>query len=79
MLYAILMDSVEMTKLYSDVRLAAALGMIDGLNVNVLDKMLICGMPGVLTEENENINTPTDRDRERANMIRRVLSGNAGA
>lgn len=79
MLYAVLMDSAEMTQLYADVRLAVSLGLIEGLSVNVLDKMLICGMPGVLTEENENVKTPTDRDRERANMIRRVLSGNAGA
>ncbi len=79
MLYAVLMDSSEMTKLYADVRLAASLGMIDGLSVNTLDKMLIHGMPGVLTEENENVKTPTDRDRERANMIRRVLNGVAGA
>ena len=79
MLYAVLMDSAEMTRLYADVRLAASMGMIEGLSVNTLDKMLIHGMPGVLTEENENVNTPTDRDRERANMIRRVLNGNAGA
>ena len=79
MLYAVLMDSAEMTRHYADVRLAAALGMIDGVNVNTLDKMLIHGMPGVLTEENENIKTPADRDRERANMIRRVLNGSVGA
>lgn len=75
MLYATLVDSAELAKLYAAVRLGAALGMIEGLSPSVLDKMLIHGMSGVLMSENEGVRTPSERDRARADMIRRVLTG----
>ena len=75
MLYATLVDSAELATLYAAVRLGAALGMIEGLSPSVLDKMLIHGMSGVLMSENEGVRTPSERDRARADMIRRVLTG----
>ncbi len=75
MLYAVLMDSSELAKLYADVRLGASLGIIEGLPIHLLDKMLVCGMAGVLMSENKNIRTPHERDLARAEMVRQVLSG----
>ncbi len=77
MLYAVLMDSEELSRLYADVRLGAAMGIIDSLPLHLLDKMLVCGMAGVLMSENENIRAPRDRDKARAEMVRQVLSGAA--
>lgn len=76
MLYATLVDSAELAQLYADVRLGAALGIIDNLPLNTLDKMLIHGMSGVLMSENKGVKTPSERDVARANMIRRVMTGN---
>lgn len=73
MLYAVLIDSEEMMRLYSDVRLAACLKMIDNVTPNMLDRILISGMPAVLTSTGPS--DPAARDRARAEMIRRVLSG----
>ena len=77
MLYATLIDTVEMLRLYSDVRLGASLGIIDCVKTDQLDEMLIRGMPATLMQEHDDIKTTTDRDRARADMIRRVLNKNA--
>lgn len=74
MLYAQLTDSKEFSELYANVRLGAALGMIDSLRVQRLDNMLICAMPATLMLSDGKIKTPADRDRARADMMRRVLS-----
>ena len=75
MLYATLVDTAELMKLYSDVRLGASLGMIEGLAPSKLDEMLVRCMPGVISSENKGVTTPARRDRVRAEMIRSVLSG----
>lgn len=75
MLYATLVDTAELMKLYADVRLGASLGIIDGITPSKLDQMLVRGMPGVLTSENKGVTTPGRRDAVRAEMIRSVLSG----
>lgn len=75
MLYATLVDTAELLKLYADVRLGASLGIIEGISPCTLDEMLIRGMPGVLTSENNGLTTPLKRDAARAEMIRSVLAG----
>lgn len=73
MLYAVLTDSEEMLRLYADVRLGACLKMIDNVTPSMLDRILISGMPAVLASNGSS--EPASRDRARADMIRRVLSG----
>ena len=75
MLYATLVDSAELFRLYADVRLGASIGIIEGVKLSNLDKMLISGMAGVIMDENEGVKTPAERDRARADMIRRALAG----
>jgi protein arginine kinase len=75
MLYATLVDSAELFRLYADVRLGTSLGLIKGVKLSSLDKMLISGMAGVIMNENCDVKTPLDRDKVRADMIRRVLAG----
>lgn len=75
MLYATLIDSAELMKLYADVRLGACLGMIEGITPKTLDEILVRGMPGVITTENRGAVNPSRRDRCRAEMIRYVLAG----
>ncbi len=75
MLYATLVDSAELFRLYADVRLGASVGIIKGVKLSSLDKMLISGMAGVIMDENDGVKTPLDRDKVRADMIRRVLAG----
>ncbi|MBR6808181.1 MAG: ATP--guanido phosphotransferase [Clostridia bacterium] len=75
MLYATLIDSSELFRLYADVRLGASLGIIKALKLSSLDKMLISGMVGVIMSENKDVKTPLDRDRARADMIRCILAG----
>ena len=74
MLYAQLVDTSEFLKLYADVRLGAAMGMIDGLAPQRLDRMLIHAMPATLMLECDGVKSPAERDRARADMMRRVLS-----
>ncbi len=75
MMYATMIDTNEMMRLYADVRLGAALGIIDGASLSELDKMMVRGMAANLTCENKEIKTPEERDRARAELIRRILSG----
>lgn len=75
MLYATMIDSAELFRLYADVRLGATMGIIKGIKVSTLDKILISGMPGVLMSENIDVKTPSERDTARSEMIRRILGG----
>lgn len=77
MLYATLIDTTEMFKLYSDVRLGATLGVIDCVKTEQLDEMLIRGAPAMLMNEYKDIKTTRERDHARADMIRRVLNKDA--
>lgn len=79
MLYATLIDSKEMFRLYADVRLGASLKIIDCIKTEQLDEMLIRGMSATLMCENKEAKTPAQRDRARADLIRRVLNKNAAA
>ncbi len=71
--YAEFMDTAEMIKLYSTVRLGAALGMTDGIGCHVLDEMLLSSMPATVTVS-DGAKTASDRDAARAAGIREKLT-----
>ena len=75
MLYAVMIDTKELLKLYSDVRLGVCLGLIDCLSVEKLDTVLIRSMPAMLMREHGGKMTPAERDHARAECIRKILSG----
>ncbi|MBQ8524656.1 MAG: ATP--guanido phosphotransferase [Clostridia bacterium] len=75
MLYATLIDTSELVKLYADVRLGACLGIIDRVTPKTLDEILVRGMPNVITLENRGAVNANRRDRCRAEMVRYVLAG----
>ena len=75
MLYAALIDTEELFRLYSDVRLGVSLGIVDCVTTEQLDRILIGCMPAVLMRDNENVRDARGRDRARAETVRRLLSG----
>ena len=75
MLYAVKIDTRELVGLYSDVRLGVCLGLIDCVSVEKLDSVLIKSMPAVLMRSRGGKMTPAERDRARAEGIRKILSG----
>ncbi len=78
LLYAVKIDTKELLSLYSDVRLGVCLGVIDCVNVEKLDEILIKSMPAMLMRAHGGKMTPTERDRARAEGIRKILSGKDG-
>ncbi|MBR3991170.1 MAG: ATP--guanido phosphotransferase [Clostridia bacterium] len=78
MLYAALIDTEELFRLYSDVRLGVSLGVIDCVTAEQLDRILIGCMPAVLMRDNENVRDARSRDKARAETVRRLLSGPEG-
>ena len=77
MMYATMIDTAEMLRLYADVRLGAALGIIEGVSVSALDEMMVRSMAATLMCENREIKSPAERDHARAELMRKVLSGAA--
>lgn len=75
MLYATLVDTQELFRLYSDVRLGVSLGVIDCVTAERLDRILVKCMPAVLIRDNDGVRDARSRDRARAETIRRLLSG----
>jgi len=73
MMYATLIDTTEMLKLYSDVRLGISLGFIEGATESTADEILVRCMPATVMTEHENIKTPEERDGCRADTIREIL------
>ncbi|MBE6570098.1 MAG: ATP--guanido phosphotransferase [Ruminococcaceae bacterium] len=77
LLYATLLQTEEMVRLYEDIRLGAALGMIENLNPIRADEMLFSCMPNTLMANGE-CKTPEERDEVRANRARAILTGETG-
>ncbi|MBR7032703.1 MAG: ATP--guanido phosphotransferase [Clostridia bacterium] len=75
MLYAVMIDTKELLRLYSDVRLGVCLGVIDCVSVEKLDGILIRSMPAMLMKAHGGKMTAHERDRARAEGIRKILSG----
>ncbi len=74
MKFARTMDSEELFRLYADVRLGAAMGIIDGTSAPSLDRILIAGMPAVMAVNNKECEKAGERDRARAGMVREMLA-----
>ncbi len=74
LMYATMIDSAEMMRLYADVRLGASLGIIENVDIRALDEMIVRGMPATLMSANEGIKSPSRRDAARAVEMRRVLA-----
>lgn len=72
-MYATLMQTDEMVRLYEDIRLGAALGMIENLNPVRADEMLFSCMPNTLTTSGA-CKTAEERDEVRATKIREILT-----
>ena len=75
MSYAVKLSSAELLDLYSDVRLGAAMGMIEKTDPAVLDRILMETMPATLAASGDaSIATnSTLRDKARAALVRKEL------
>jgi protein arginine kinase len=74
MKYARIMSSKEFLKLYSDVRLGVALGLIDGLDYETLGNIMIGVLPANLIVNNGGSNiSEYQRDILRADYIRNTI------
>ena len=72
MMYATRIGSAELISLYADLRLGAALNLID-LPAEKLDEMLMRCMPNTICVEHEGVTSPADRDRARAAVVKEIL------
>lgn len=73
MRYAYIMDSDEMYKLYSDVRLGICLGYVTDISTAELDRLLISMLPATLAAGHDKPLSAGERDRLRAEKIRKAL------
>ncbi len=74
LLYARRMDSAELLKHYTTLRLGASLKLVPDVDVTTADRLLIEGMPGNLTVTEGLDGSETTRDRARAEKMRKILS-----
>ncbi len=72
LLYSKLVSSEEFITLYAKVRLGVAVGIINSIDYETLDKLFVDVMPANLTLIKGEL-APEDRDRERAEYIKNVL------
>lgn len=70
--YARKLNAGEIVSMYSELRLAASMKLID-IPVEKLDEMLFTTMPNTLITENEEARAPQIRDKMRADKIRGIL------
>lgn len=72
-----ILSSNECMKLLSDVRLGTELGIINNVNMEVINELMIITQPANLQKYCQSIlTTPIDRDIKRAELIREKLGGN---
>ena len=72
--YATRMTSEEFCRLYTDLKLGVALGLITDISNETLNTLLIHVMPATLKEHaGERANTPSERDAYRAAFIKQAL------
>ena len=72
MKYAYALNSEEMYRLYSDVRLGICLGYITDMTLVQLDSLLIDTLPATLSAQAGKELSPAERDRLRAEKVRAV-------
>ena len=70
--YAVLIDSAELYRIYTDLRLGAALGICD-IDISALDLALIMLSPNTLCEVAGRNLTESERDKIRAEEIKKYL------
>ncbi len=70
--YATKMSTRELISIYSDLRLGVSLGIVN-IPYELLDKLLIECMPNMLTVSDPKISTPLERDKLRAEKIRKIM------
>lgn len=73
MRYACIMDSDELYRLYSDVRLGVCLGYISTADLCALDRLLISTLPATLSLGQQKKLSAAERDRLRAETVRSAL------
>lgn len=73
LLYAKKLNAGEMVSVYSDLRLAASMGMIQ-IPVGLLDEMFFTTMPYTLIAEKDEARVAALRDKLRAEKVRRILA-----
>ncbi|MBQ8402324.1 MAG: ATP--guanido phosphotransferase [Clostridia bacterium] len=73
LLYARRMESAELLRLYTNLRLGASMKLLDGITPTMADRMLVESMPGTLTLHAGLENDSAVRDRTRAERIREIL------
>ena len=71
--YAEVIDSKEAAQRLSDVRLGVDLGIVEGLNPNVLNELLVMTQPGYLQQHYGRALSPDERDAHRAKLFRERL------
>ena len=69
------LTSKEMYALISDVRMGVSLGIIEGVPINKLDRLLIDMLPARLTLANGEADHAAARDKIRADLTRTALKG----
>ncbi len=72
MMYANRITTAELIALYSDVRLGAAMNLVD-LPLEKLDEMLMRCMPNTICAEHEGVSAPAERDKTRATVVKEII------
>lgn len=72
--YAKLISNDEAMKLLSNVRLGIAGGMIDGIDIATVDKLMIDIQPGTIMSNEGKRLSPNERDAARAKLISKAFS-----
>ena len=71
--YAHMISTQELYNLYADVRLGVCLGIIKDVTEEKLDTLLVSCMPATLTLQAGQEMTPVQRDKKRAEIIKKTL------
>lgn len=74
-----IIESKEAAQRLSDVRLGIDLGLIKGINPNIINELMIMTQPGFLQQYSGQELTATSRDERRARLIRERLDTGQGS
>ena len=73
LMYTQRISAAELVSMYSDMRYAAAVGLMD-TPTEVLDTLLMRCLPNTIASERKGADTPRERDRVRAECVREILA-----
>ncbi len=73
LMYANKITTEELIKIYSELRLGAAMRIVN-IPSELLDQMLIRCMPNTICAEHDGVSAPAERDRTRSGVIRDIMS-----